>query len=288
MTRGTGHEDQAGYRRRLENERRRLLAAIRRLEEQGLDESLSESFQEFSTYDNHPADVGTETFERSKDFGLREDRLTTLNLVEDALERLDEGTYGVCRRCGQPIGEGRLEVVPWTAYCRPCEARLEHEERRDWERPPEEGAVRPFSSFNDQDDREPVGFDGEDAWQAVARYGTSNSPADVSRAPGYDQAYIGSEEDRGVVASDIDSVPDSTFDPGQAGREGTLEYEDGWIMSSREGRAESAAGPDDTEEEWSGEVPFTGGAGEDVDEVGCPPADEPGRRDPDAKRKRRR
>lgn len=276
------------YRDRLLAEKGRLEEGIRSLGRQGLDQSLSESFQEFSTYDNHPADVGTETFERSKDFGLREDRMTTLNLVEDALARLDEGTYGVCRRCGQPIGEERLEAVPWTAYCRPCESHLEHAERRDWERPPEEGAVRAFGSFNDRDAREPVEFDGEDAWQAVARYGTSNTPSDVPNGPDYGQAYVDADENRGPVPQDVDQVPDSTFDPGQVGREGTLEYRDGRILSSREGRAESPAGPDDTAAEWSGEVPFTGGAGEDVDEVGCPPEERDGRRDSEAKRKRRR
>ena len=41
----------------------------------------------------------------------------TLEQIEDALKRMDEGTYGFCVRCNRPIPEARLEAVPWTPYC---------------------------------------------------------------------------------------------------------------------------------------------------------------------------
>jgi len=224
--------DLGKYRRLLEREKQRLEESIERLGEAGLDRTLGDSISEFSTYDNHPADVGTETFEREKDYGLRENQKTTLDMVEDALRRLDEGSYGRCRRCGRSISEARLEALPWAAYCLRCQAALEEGEARDWGRPAEEDVRGAFSSFTDDDLERPVGFDGEDSWQAVARSGTSNTPADTPPADDYDETYVGAGEDVGAVA-DIEHVPDTNFDPGQVGEEGTLRCEDGRIVSDR-------------------------------------------------------
>lgn len=237
--------DEARFRRLLEEEKRRLEAGIRAFGERGLNRTLGDSISEFSLYDNHPADVGTETFEREKDFGLREDQMTTLDMVEDALERLDDGTYGTCVGCGRPIPDERLEAVPWTSRCVRCEEAVEEQEARDWRRPPEEDVRPAFSSFNDSDPSEPVEFDGEDAWQAVARYGTSNAPSDVPPARDYGETYVGAGDERGG-ADRMDLVPDSSFDPGRVGEEGTLSYEDERIVSSATGRGPAREGPGET------------------------------------------
>ena len=70
-----------------------------------------------STNDNHLADMATETYERELDEGLEEDATRQLREVGEALERIDDGTYGVCAVCGRDIGEERLEAVPWTTLC---------------------------------------------------------------------------------------------------------------------------------------------------------------------------
>jgi len=209
--------DAGKFRRLLEREKERLERVVKSIGEEGLDRTLGDSIGEFSTYDNHPADVGTETFEREKDFGLREEHKATLGMVEKALRRLEEGSYGRCQRCGRPIGEARLEAVPWAAHCLRCEAA--REEAQGWERPAEEGARRAFSSFGDTDAGETVGFDGEDSWQAVARYGTSNTPSDTPPAHDYEETYVGAGEDVGTAA-DIERVTDSEFAPGRASEPG--------------------------------------------------------------------
>ncbi|MBC7104752.1 MAG: TraR/DksA C4-type zinc finger protein, partial [Firmicutes bacterium] len=88
----------------------------RRLEalEEGLHNTLGNSVGELSTYDNHPGDVATETAERSKDLALREDLQDRLVAVENALQKLAEGTYGRCDLCGRPISEARLAAIPYT------------------------------------------------------------------------------------------------------------------------------------------------------------------------------
>lgn len=70
-----------------------------------------------SSADNHMADTASETYEREFDEGLEEDAARQLREVEDALARIDDGSFGTCAVCGKPIGEERLEAVPWTTLC---------------------------------------------------------------------------------------------------------------------------------------------------------------------------
>jgi DnaK suppressor protein len=70
-----------------------------------------------STADNHLADTASETYERELDEGLEEDAQEQLREVEDALGRIEAGSYGTCEACGKQIPEERLEAVPWTKLC---------------------------------------------------------------------------------------------------------------------------------------------------------------------------
>ncbi len=74
---------------------------------------------------NHPADVGTEMFEREKDLSILEQVDARMDLVERALGRLDDGTYGTCEFCGQPIASERLEALPAATLCVRDQARAE-------------------------------------------------------------------------------------------------------------------------------------------------------------------
>jgi DnaK suppressor protein len=70
-----------------------------------------------SSADNHLADTASETFERELDEGLEEGALRRLREVEEALARIDEGTYGTCAACGREIPQERLEALPWATLC---------------------------------------------------------------------------------------------------------------------------------------------------------------------------
>lgn len=52
-----------------------------------------------------------------------------LELIDEALERLEEGTYGVCENCGTKIAESRLKVMPFARHCVPCKSKIEKEEK---------------------------------------------------------------------------------------------------------------------------------------------------------------
>lgn len=72
------------------------------------------------TFDEGFADSGQVTAERGEVEALAGSLLETLAEVEDALAKLDDGTYGSCESCGQPIPEARLEAMPAARLCIAC------------------------------------------------------------------------------------------------------------------------------------------------------------------------
>ncbi|MCJ8009496.1 TraR/DksA C4-type zinc finger protein [Lederbergia wuyishanensis] len=131
--------------------------------------------RELSMYDNHPADMGTELFERERDFALAVHSEAELVKVDQALEAIESGTYGKCEVCGKDIPYERLEVIPNTTFC------VEHtpEQRLPGDRPVEEQLLKPAvdNSYAYRDKRSSV-KDYEDSFQEVAKYGTSETPSD--------------------------------------------------------------------------------------------------------------
>ncbi len=115
-------------RQRLIEERERL-GGIRNDLEASRRESQEDSLQELASYDQHQADVGTETFDREKDLSILQEVEGELVDVEHALRRLDEGTYGTCEACGKPISDDRLEVLPAARFCLRDQAEAERESR---------------------------------------------------------------------------------------------------------------------------------------------------------------
>jgi DnaK suppressor protein len=72
------------------------------------------------TYGSQAA-AASQVFEQQRDLALRDRARQQLELVDQALARLDEGTYGACQRCGRQIAAGRLEALPWAAHCIDCQ-----------------------------------------------------------------------------------------------------------------------------------------------------------------------
>lgn len=207
---------QQRFRQRLTEEKEHLQTRLTHMEEGALEMPLQDSISELSMYDNHPADVGSETFERSKDLALRDNTENEIRKVDDALQKIVQGSYGTCEKCGREIPLERLEAMPATTFCKDCKAAEESLPDRHI-RPIEEDVVAPpFGGL--MHDRSPLelgetvdenAYDGEDAWQDVARHGTSESIQDIGTnadIKDYDHMYIDSFEDRGTV-QDVEKIP---------------------------------------------------------------------------------
>ncbi len=194
------------YKALLLKERREVEERLNRGEMYGLGSSMQDSLAELSMRDNHPADIGDELFEREKDLGHRRRNMRYLSMIDDALRKLDEGTYGKCEKCHREISPERLHVIPFARYCTRCQAEVEHyaKEIGDMTRPVEEGLLYP--PFGRTSHPGQVEYDGEDAWQDVARYGTSESPSGEIGAYTYGDIYTHSDEDRGYV-QEVEKYP---------------------------------------------------------------------------------
>lgn len=171
--------------------------------EQGLLDPMSVTTAELSMYDNHPADIASEVFERGKDIGFKLYAQEQIAKVEDALGKLKQGQYGLCDKCGREIPEERLKTIPFTTMCVVCRSE-DGENNNKARRPQEEEVIMPpfggitNNSLRKSEEGEQNAFDGEDAWQAVARYGTSQTPNEIG-AVSYNCMYIDYDRDLGSV-----------------------------------------------------------------------------------------
>lgn len=159
-------------------------------------EFAQESLGELSNYDNHPADHGTALFERGKDVALNEHAEKELEEINEALTAIEQKTYGICSKCGQDIAFERLEAVPTTDRCR------EHAEVDTFKhaRPIEEQVFSPNINPDEKTKETQVGYDAEDAWQDVSRYGSSDTPSDLyGDQENYEETYPNSDEQVGSV-----------------------------------------------------------------------------------------
>jgi DnaK suppressor protein len=110
--------DTSEFRTLLEQERGRIVDAIHYLASENpgnMQDELGELGGRGT--DNHLGDMASVTFDRELDEGLEEGAQQTLAQIDRALAKLDDGTYGICERCGRPIAEERLRARPWATLC---------------------------------------------------------------------------------------------------------------------------------------------------------------------------
>jgi RNA polymerase-binding protein DksA len=111
------------FRKRLLEERKRAQDALEYLKKD--DQGLLEDEREEIQSDNHLADDATSTYDRELDATLEDNEERMLDAIDAALMRIEDGTYGICTSCGEPIAAERLEAVPWTTQCIDCKRKEE-------------------------------------------------------------------------------------------------------------------------------------------------------------------
>lgn len=103
-------------RQRLLDEREELQTQLTTIEETSFATSQSDMSGEVS-FDEENADAGTFTFERERDLSIENNVRDLMRKIDRALGRMDEGTYGLCSRCGKAIEKARLKALPYVDLC---------------------------------------------------------------------------------------------------------------------------------------------------------------------------
>ncbi|KMK77135.1 TraR/DksA C4-type zinc finger protein [Alkalihalobacillus pseudalcaliphilus] len=171
----------------LTEQKEQLEQKLKRYQESELHQSEADSSTELSQYDNHPADNATDLYEREKDFALEEHAEDEYEQVKAALQKFEEGTFGICEKTGKEIPLERLEANPLAKTV--IEEANSHVE--DY-RPVEEDVLVSPERYNYDGDDTETEFDAEDAYQAVASY---NERPNIYEDPATDQE----EEEIGYV-----------------------------------------------------------------------------------------
>lgn len=115
------------YKKILEVERRKLIGDINHIEKESLKQSQRDASGDLSGYGFHMADVATDNYDREFSLDLASCEQTRLNDIVDALEKIDDGTYGLCESCKKKISNRRLHAVPYARLCIKCK---EQEEKK--------------------------------------------------------------------------------------------------------------------------------------------------------------
>lgn len=113
------------YRQRLLDWKKRLGGDMSELEIEALRGVGGEASGGLSNVPVHPADLSNDNYEEEVTLGLLENEDQLLVEINDALERIEQGTFGRCEECHQEISQERLDAVPYTRYCIQCALKLQ-------------------------------------------------------------------------------------------------------------------------------------------------------------------
>lgn len=123
------------FRTLLLEKRNEILGNIMTIE----DETFRKERSELSSMPLHMADAGSDNFEQGFALDLMDSEKKLLAEINEALDRIEKGTYGICRGKGKSIPRARLDAIPWARYCVKC-AELKEQGRLDEDQEEEEAA----------------------------------------------------------------------------------------------------------------------------------------------------
>ena len=117
------------FRQLLITERAKLVEEIKSIAHDA-STSPGEASGDLSAYTIHMADMAADTYERELSMNLASTEQEVLYHIDDALKRLDDGTFGVCQQCAKPISMSRLKAVPYGPMCIACQRSQEQKAKK--------------------------------------------------------------------------------------------------------------------------------------------------------------
>lgn len=119
-------QEQERFKKLLETKRQVLMGDMDNLSREALYRNRQEASGDVSTMPTHMADLGSDNYEQEFTLNLIQNEQETLRDIEDALVKIEEGTYGLCEMCSKPIPKTRLKALPQARLCLDCKRREEH------------------------------------------------------------------------------------------------------------------------------------------------------------------
>jgi RNA polymerase-binding protein DksA len=105
------------FKQMLLEKRGEILANVNEMEDETLKKSRLDAAGDLSSMPIHMADIGSDNYEQEFTLGLMDSERKLLKEIDDALQRVEQGTYGICEGTGRQIQKARLEAQPWARYC---------------------------------------------------------------------------------------------------------------------------------------------------------------------------
>src|SRR4051794_20410370 len=121
-------EELESFRETLLGLRARLRGDLDQMTDEALKRNQPDSSGNLSNVPLHMADVGTENYDQEFTLSLIENEQETLEQIQDALGRIEGGTFGRCQECKGSIAKPRLQALPYTRYCIECARKMESRE----------------------------------------------------------------------------------------------------------------------------------------------------------------
>jgi len=105
------------FKQLLLEKRHEIVGNVNEMKDEALKKSRLDASGDLSSMPIHMADIGTDNYEQEFALGLMDSERKLLNEIDDALQRIENKTYGICEATGKPIGKARLQAQPWARYC---------------------------------------------------------------------------------------------------------------------------------------------------------------------------
>ncbi len=129
MAKAYDKKDLEKFKKILQEIRTKIAGDLQHLEGDSLNTSQREASGDLSGYSLHMADMATDNFDREFTLGLASNEQQSLNMIDNALRRIEEGTYGNCEECSKAIPQKRLMAMPHARLCIKCQE-LEEKKKR--------------------------------------------------------------------------------------------------------------------------------------------------------------
>lgn len=114
-----------GFKKIIADKKEEILDGIKHISDDTLKKSQKDAAGDISGYAYHMADVATDTYDREFSLGLASNDRALLYELDDALKKIEEGSFGICEQCKTIISKTRLRVIPQARFCVKCQEKKE-------------------------------------------------------------------------------------------------------------------------------------------------------------------